>query len=146
MSVFDVAEQKLGAAAVFVTGQVEVVLQSRLRREMDEHGPPVLHLEGLGKLPDGGRLADAAGLGAAVRSCEMLVAEGFNVNVVVLDKGEDPDANGEQGIQPSPAEKGHPNAAGDHGSGRIDFVAGSATDCRLVGKVTNNVLLPTRYR
>ena len=34
---------------------------------------------------------DAAGLGAAVRSCEMLVAEGFNVNVVVLDKGEDPD-------------------------------------------------------
>jgi DNA primase len=34
---------------------------------------------------------DTAGLGAAVRSCEMLVAEGFNVNVVVLDKGEDPD-------------------------------------------------------
>jgi DNA primase len=34
---------------------------------------------------------DDAGLGAAVRSCEMLVAEGFNVNVVVLDKGEDPD-------------------------------------------------------
>jgi len=34
---------------------------------------------------------DAAGLGAAVRSCEMLVAEGFNVNVVVLDKGEDPE-------------------------------------------------------
>jgi DNA primase len=34
---------------------------------------------------------DAAGLGAAVRSCEMLVGEGFNVNVVVLDKGEDPD-------------------------------------------------------
>ncbi|HKB11500.1 MAG TPA: DNA primase [Vicinamibacterales bacterium] len=34
---------------------------------------------------------DAAGMGAAVRSCEMLVAEGFNVNVVVLDKGEDPD-------------------------------------------------------
>jgi DNA primase len=34
---------------------------------------------------------DAAGLGAAVRSCEMLVGEGFDVNVVVLDKGEDPD-------------------------------------------------------
>ena len=34
---------------------------------------------------------DAAGLGAAVRSCELLVAEGFEVNVVVLDKGEDPD-------------------------------------------------------
>jgi DNA primase len=34
---------------------------------------------------------DTAGLGAAARSCEMLVAEGFSVNVVVLDKGEDPD-------------------------------------------------------
>ena len=34
---------------------------------------------------------DAAGRGAAVRSCEMLVAEGFDVNVVTLDKGEDPD-------------------------------------------------------
>jgi DNA primase len=34
---------------------------------------------------------DAAGQGAAERSCELLVAEGFEVNVVVLDKGEDPD-------------------------------------------------------
>src|SRR5919198_2527255 len=34
---------------------------------------------------------DAAGQGAATRSCEMLVSEGFDVNVVVLDKGEDPD-------------------------------------------------------
>src|SRR5580765_3482618 len=34
---------------------------------------------------------DAAGQGATVRSCELLVAEGFDVNVVVLDKGEDPD-------------------------------------------------------
>src|SRR5580765_3012187 len=34
---------------------------------------------------------DAAGQGAAVRSCELLVAEGFDVNVLVLDKGEDPD-------------------------------------------------------
>jgi DNA primase len=34
---------------------------------------------------------DAAGQGAAVRSCEMLVTEGFDVNVVTLDKGEDPD-------------------------------------------------------
>jgi DNA primase len=34
---------------------------------------------------------DAAGLGAAARSCELLVAEGFDVNVVVLDRGEDPD-------------------------------------------------------
>jgi len=34
---------------------------------------------------------DAAGEGAAARSCELLVAEGFDVNVAVLDKGEDPD-------------------------------------------------------
>jgi DNA primase len=34
---------------------------------------------------------DAAGQGAAARSCEILVKEGFEVNVVVLDKGEDPD-------------------------------------------------------
>ena len=34
---------------------------------------------------------DAAGQGAAARSCELLVAEGFDVSVVVLDKGEDPD-------------------------------------------------------
>jgi DNA primase len=34
---------------------------------------------------------DAAGQGAAARSSELLVAEGFDVNVVVLDKGEDPD-------------------------------------------------------
>jgi DNA primase len=34
---------------------------------------------------------DAAGENAAARSCELLVAEGFDVNVVVLDKGEDPD-------------------------------------------------------
>ncbi|HZT76854.1 MAG TPA: DNA primase [Vicinamibacterales bacterium] len=34
---------------------------------------------------------DAAGQGAAARSCELLVSEGFDVNVVVLDNGEDPD-------------------------------------------------------
>jgi DNA primase len=34
---------------------------------------------------------DAAGQGAAARSCDLLVAEGFDVNVVVLDPGEDPD-------------------------------------------------------
>ena len=34
---------------------------------------------------------DTAGQGAATRSCELLVAEGFDVNVVTLDKGEDPD-------------------------------------------------------
>jgi DNA primase len=34
---------------------------------------------------------DAAGEGAAARSCELLVGEGFDVNVVMLDKGEDPD-------------------------------------------------------
>ena len=34
---------------------------------------------------------DTAGQGAAVRSCEMLVEEGFNVNVLTLKPGEDPD-------------------------------------------------------
>jgi DNA primase len=34
---------------------------------------------------------DTAGEGAATRSCELLVAEGFDVNVLVLDKGADPD-------------------------------------------------------
>ena len=34
---------------------------------------------------------DAAGEGAAARSCEILVAEGFEVNVAGLDPGEDPD-------------------------------------------------------
>jgi DNA primase len=34
---------------------------------------------------------DAAGQGAAARSCELLVKEGFEVNVVILDRGEDPD-------------------------------------------------------
>ena len=34
---------------------------------------------------------DAAGQGAAAKSCELLVSEGFDVNVLVLDPGEDPD-------------------------------------------------------
>src|SRR5262245_33906677 len=34
---------------------------------------------------------DAAGQGAAVRSCELLVSEGFDVNVAVLPAGADPD-------------------------------------------------------
>ena len=34
---------------------------------------------------------DAAGQGAAARSCDMLVAEGFQVNVAVLPGGDDPD-------------------------------------------------------
>jgi len=34
---------------------------------------------------------DAAGQGAAAKSCEMLAAEGFSVNVAVLPAGEDPD-------------------------------------------------------
>lgn len=34
---------------------------------------------------------DAAGQGATVRSCEMLVQEGFEVNVALLPPGEDPD-------------------------------------------------------
>lgn len=35
---------------------------------------------------------DAAGQGAAARSCELLVAEGFEVNVAILPPGEDPDS------------------------------------------------------
>jgi DNA primase len=35
---------------------------------------------------------DAAGQGAAVRSCELLAAEGFEVNVAVLPPGADPDS------------------------------------------------------
>jgi DNA primase len=46
---------------------------------------------------------DAAGQGAAVRSCEMLVTEGFSVNVALLPAGQDPDAfvraNGREGYQ-----------------------------------------------
>jgi DNA primase len=34
---------------------------------------------------------DAAGQGAAAKSCEMLVAEGFVVNVAILPQGDDPD-------------------------------------------------------
>jgi DNA primase len=34
---------------------------------------------------------DAAGLGAAVKSCDLLVREGFQVNVTVLPAGQDPD-------------------------------------------------------
>ncbi|HWC29200.1 MAG TPA: toprim domain-containing protein, partial [Dehalococcoidia bacterium] len=34
---------------------------------------------------------DAAGQGAAAKSCEMLVAEGFDVNVAILPAGDDPD-------------------------------------------------------
>ena len=34
---------------------------------------------------------DAAGQGAAAKSCELLVAEGFEVNVAILPSGEDPD-------------------------------------------------------
>jgi DNA primase len=34
---------------------------------------------------------DTAGQGAAARSCEMLVTEGFEVNVAILPHGEDPD-------------------------------------------------------
>jgi DNA primase len=46
---------------------------------------------------------DAAGQGAAVRSCEMLVTEGFTVNIALLPPGQDPDAfvraNGREGYQ-----------------------------------------------
>ncbi len=36
---------------------------------------------------------DAAGQGAAAKSCELLVAEGFEVNVAILPAGEDPDTH-----------------------------------------------------
>ena len=46
---------------------------------------------------------DAAGQGAAARSCDLLVAEGFDVNVAVLDPGQDPDTfirrNGAEGYR-----------------------------------------------
>ena len=46
---------------------------------------------------------DAAGQGATVKSCEMLVAEGFEVNVAILPTGEDPDTfirtHGRQGYR-----------------------------------------------
>jgi DNA primase len=35
--------------------------------------------------------SDPAGQGAAARSCEILVTAGFDVNVLILDKGDDPD-------------------------------------------------------
>ena len=35
--------------------------------------------------------SDTAGQGAAAKSCETLVTAGFDVNVLILDKGEDPD-------------------------------------------------------
>ena len=35
---------------------------------------------------------DAAGQGAAARSCELLVAEGFEVNVAILPAGQDPES------------------------------------------------------
>jgi DNA primase len=36
---------------------------------------------------------DAAGQGAAAKSCEMLVSEGFDVNVAILPAGDDPDTH-----------------------------------------------------
>src|SRR5204862_1041146 len=35
---------------------------------------------------------DAAGQGAAARSCDLLVQEGFEVNVAILPAGQDPDS------------------------------------------------------
>jgi DNA primase len=79
---------------------------------------------------------DAAGQGAAAKSCEMLVAEGFEVNVAVLPAGEDPDtfirrhgpkAYGERLVQSRPyleylldrAAAGHNLNSDD---GRVKFV------------------------
>jgi DNA primase len=77
---FDFAQlfQSNAAPAVASCGTALTTPQAHLLRRFTSH--VVLSFD-----------PDAAGQGAATRSCEMLVAEGFDVNVVMLDKGEDPD-------------------------------------------------------
>lgn len=77
---FDFAQvfQSQAAPAVASCGTALTPQQARLLRRFT--GKVVLSYD-----------PDAAGEGAAARSCDLLVAEGFDVNVVVLDKGEDPD-------------------------------------------------------
>ncbi|MSO45163.1 MAG: DNA primase [Acidobacteria bacterium] len=48
---------------------------------------------------------DAAGQGAAAKSCEMLVAEGFEVNVAILPAGDDPDTYVRKHGRPGYAER-----------------------------------------
>jgi DNA primase len=77
---FDFAQvHQTGTPVVALCGTAFTPQQAQLLRRFT--GKVVLSLD-----------PDAAGQGAAARSCELLVSEGFDVNVVVLDKGEDPDA------------------------------------------------------
>jgi DNA primase len=77
---FDFAQvlQSQAAPAVASSGTALTVPQAQLLRRFTNR--VVLSFD-----------PDAAGQGAAVKSCEMLVSEGFDVNVLVLDKGQDPD-------------------------------------------------------
>jgi DNA primase len=77
---FDFAQvfQALNAPVVASCGTALTPLQARLLRRFTTK--VVLSYD-----------PDAAGEGAVARSCEMFVAEGFDINVVALDRGEDPD-------------------------------------------------------
>ena len=96
------AIRKLGYA-VLVEGYFDFaqVLQSRA---FGESGAPVIASCGTALTPHQAQLLrrfttnlklnfdpDSAGENAATRSCELLVREGFEVKVVLLDKGADPD-------------------------------------------------------
>jgi DNA primase len=77
---FDFAQlfQSQAAPAVATCGTALTPQQTHLLRRFTTH--VVLSFD-----------PDSAGQGAAARSCELLVTEGFNVNVVGLDAGQDPD-------------------------------------------------------
>jgi DNA primase len=78
---FDFAQVHQGAAAPVVAacGTALTVQQAQLLRRFTNR--VVLSYD-----------PDAAGQGAAARSSELLVAEGFEVNVATLEAGDDPDA------------------------------------------------------
>ena len=83
---------------------------------------------------------DAAGQGAAERSCELLVSEGFDVNVAVLPGGQDPDtflqtqgrprlcrrASAVEAVSGLPARPGGRRAGSDPGRGSTGFPAEDA--------------------
>jgi DNA primase len=77
---FDFAQlfQTQAAPAVALCGTALTVPQARLLRRFTTKA--VLSFD-----------PDPAGQGAAARSCDLLVSEGFEVNVVALDRSEDPD-------------------------------------------------------
>ena len=70
---------------------------------------------------------DAAGKGAAVRSSELLVAEGFQVNVAMLPSGVDPDTfirrEGKQRMREAPLFAALPRVPARSGRGRAGFPA-----------------------